>query len=113
MLARTSVRVRVSDNGGQRRTVQINPAMAVLHDAKSGAYWITPLTSSVRSGDDWIELPHSIDGAAFEGTSPWLRAPQVAGASKDLIAVVGRERVVTPSRWTDAPDDSKGRSAAD
>ncbi|MBC7461081.1 MAG: hypothetical protein H7287_06940 [Thermoleophilia bacterium] len=110
-LARGTVQVRVSDVAGRMRTVQLNPAMAVLLDAKSGAYWITPLTSSVRSGGGWIELPHSIDGAAFEGAHPWLHTPQVAGASKDLVAVVGRERVVTPSHWSDAPHDSKGHSA--
>ncbi|MCW2972262.1 MAG: hypothetical protein JWN72_535 [Thermoleophilia bacterium] len=110
VLARGTVQVRVSDASGRMRDVRLNPAMAVLHDAKSGAYWITPLTSSARSGSEWVELPHSIDGAAFEGAHPWLQAPRVAGASRDLVAVVGRDLVVTPSRWTDAPDDSRSRS---
>jgi hypothetical protein len=110
-LARTLVVARIEDSTGKVRRVSINPAMAVLLDAKAGAYWIAPLTSSIQSGGEWIEVPHSIDGAAFEGARPWLGGARVASASKDLVAVVGRDLVIAPERWHDAPDDSRVHTA--
>ena len=109
-LARATVSMRIATAEGRFQRVRLNPAMAVLLDAKAGAYWITPLHSSVQSGSEWIEMPHSIDGAAFEGARPWLAGARVASASADLIAVVGRDLVIAPERWHDAPDDSRSRA---
>lgn len=111
-IARTPVVVRVADAHGRLRRISLNPAMAVLLDAKAGAYWVTPLIGSIQSGQEWIEAPHSIDGAAFEGADPWLAPARIASASKDLVAVVGRDVVVTPEQWRDAPDDSRVHASA-
>ena len=61
----------------------------------------------MRSRGEWVDAPHSIDGDAFTGAAPILRTPTVLSATKDMVAVVGRDTVITPSPWTDAPDDSQ------
>jgi len=57
-----------------------------------------------------VEAPHTIDGGAFEGPNPLLRTPSIKSASSNLVAVVGRDTVLTPTRWRDAPDGSRLRS---
>jgi hypothetical protein len=106
-LAQRSEELSITLADGSTRTVTLHPAFAVLRDAHEGVYWLAPLRTTVRSGDDWIDAPHTIDGAAFEGTNPVLRTPTILTATRDMVAVVGRDSVITPGRWTDAPDDSQ------
>lgn len=107
LLAAVEVEVLVDVAGGRTRTMRVNPAIGVLHDPKAGAYWLAPLRTTVRANGEWAEAPHTIDGAAFSGRSPLLRKPAVSSASPDLVAVVGRDSVITPGEWADAPDDSR------
>jgi hypothetical protein len=106
-LAATAVELPITLADGSTRTVRLHPAIAVLRDAHEGVYWLAPLRTTVRSGDDWIDAPHTIDGAAFEGESPILRTPTILSATRDMVAVVGRDSVIVPERWTSAPDDSR------
>jgi hypothetical protein len=96
-----------SFRNGRTRTVQVNPAIAVLRDAKAGAYWLAPLRTTVRLGDEWLDAPHTIDGAAFEGPDRVLTGATVLSATRDMIAVVGRDTILKPAAWADAPDDSR------
>lgn len=107
LLARQAVDVSFSFRNGRTRTVQVNPAIAVLHDARAGAFWLAPLRTTVRLGDQWLDAPHSIDGPAFEGPDAVLRTPSVLSATRDMVAVVGRDALITPGRWTSAPDSSR------
>ncbi len=72
--------------------------IAVLRDAAAGAYFVAPLQTTVRLRDQWLEAPHTIDGLAFEGAGALLRTPTVTGMTRDVVAVVGRDTVVTPRR---------------
>src|SRR5690606_6329210 len=105
--AAVPVKVRMDMVDGSSRMVTIHPAIAVLRDAKAGAFWLAPLRTSIQSNGEWIEAPHTIDGGAFGGKKPALLAPVIRSATKDLVAVVGRDRVATPGIWSDAPDDSR------
>lgn len=105
-LARLTVQLQL-EVGGQLRTVEISPAIAVLRDARAGAYWLAPLRTTIRSGEEWVEAPHSIDGPAFEGGSQGRRGARVLSATRDMVAVVGRDTVLTPAEWADAPHDSR------
>ncbi len=107
LLANQPVEVSFSFRNGRTRTTEVNPAIAVLRDAKAGAYWLAPLRTTVRLGDEWLDAPHTIDGAAFEGADPVLTGATVLSASRDMVAVVGRDTVVKPAAWADAPDDSR------
>lgn len=107
LLARHPVDVSFSFRNGRVRQTSVNPAIAVLRDARAGTFWIAPLRTTVKLGTEWVDAPHAVDGAAFEGHDAVLRRPQVLSASRDLVAVVGADTVVTPQRWTDAPDDSR------
>jgi hypothetical protein len=107
LLAAKPVDVDVTLSDGSTRTVTMHPAIAVLRDSREGVYWLAPLRTTVRSGDDWVDAPHTIDGAAFEGEAPVLKTPSILTATRDMVAVVGRDTVVVPGRWTDAPDDSQ------
>jgi hypothetical protein len=106
-LAAKAVELPITLADGTTRTVRLHPAIAVLRDAREGVYWLAPLRTTVRSGDDWIDAPHTIDGAAFEGDAPLLRTPTILSSTRDMVAVVGRDSVITPGRWTNAPDDSQ------
>ncbi|MCW2920221.1 MAG: hypothetical protein JWL76_95 [Thermoleophilia bacterium] len=107
LLSREPVELSFSFRNGRTRTVQVNPAIAVLRDAKAGAFWLAPLRTTVRLGDQWLDAPHSIDGPAFEGADAVLTAPTVLSATRDMVAVVGRDLVLKPGAWTDAPDESR------
>ncbi|MEO6866833.1 MAG: hypothetical protein ABI200_02310 [Gaiellales bacterium] len=106
LLAAAAVDVSFSFRNGVKRTVQIHPAIAVLHDAKAGAFWLTQLDTTVKLGDDWVDAPHSIDGPAFEGANALLRTPTVLSATRSMVAIVGRDTVLQPQRWDRAPHDS-------
>lgn len=110
LLARDAVDVTFSFRNGRTRTVAVNPAIAVLHDAAAGAFWLTPLQTTVRLGDQWLDAPHTIDGPAFEGADAPLTSATVRSATRDMVAVVGRDAVIVPTAWTDAPDDSLDRA---
>jgi hypothetical protein len=110
LLSRESVELSFSFRNGRTRTVQVNPAIAVLRDAKAGAFWLAPLRTTVRLGDQWLDAPHTIDGPAFEGADPVLTSAKVLSATRDMVAVVGRDTVLTPGPWADAPDDSIDRA---
>lgn len=86
----------VDFGGGEVRSV--HPAIAVLRDARHGAWWLAPLQTTVRRGTEWIEAPHTIDGAAFTGPDAWLRSVQVHSNSRVLVAVVGADTVLRPTR---------------
>lgn len=105
LLAQVPVEVTLRIRG-RARTVSLHPAIAVLRDARAGAFWLAPLHTTVRSGAEWIEIPHTIDGAAFAGRWPLLRTPHVSSATQEMVSVVGRETVLKPSAWRDAPRDS-------
>ena len=107
LLSRELVDLTFSFRNGRTRTVQVNPAIAVLRDAKAGAFWLAPLRTTVRVGDQWLDAPHTIDGPAFEGADAVLKPATVLAATRDLVAVVGRDLVLKPSVWADAPDDSR------
>lgn len=107
LLAQQPVEVSFSFRNGRVRHTSVNPAIAVLRDARAGTFWLAPLRTTVKLGADWVDAPHAVDGAAFEGHDAVLRRPQVLSASRDLVAVVGADTLVTPQRWTDAPDDSR------
>ncbi len=107
LLSATPVPVSFTYRNGRHGMISANPAIAVLRDAKLGAYWITPLSTTVKIGGNWVDAPHTIDGVAFDGADPAFVAPSVRSATRDLVAVVGVQRVVTPERWTDAPPDSR------
>lgn len=106
-LAATPVDLTFSFRNGRVRTTQVNPAIAVLRDAKAGAFWLAPLQTTVQLRGEWIDAPHAIDGPAFEGADALLRTPTVLTATRDMVAVVGRELVLKPGQWIGAPDDSK------
>lgn len=106
LLAQQAVRLDVDLSDGSTRSVSLHPAIAVLRDARAGAFWLAPLRTSVRSHGEWIEAPHSIDGDGFAGEHPLLRTPSVLSATRDMVTIVGRDTELTPGRWTDAPDDS-------
>jgi hypothetical protein len=110
LLARETVEMSFSFRNGRTRTTQVNPAIAVLRDARAGAFWLAPLRTTVRLGDQWLDAPHTIDGPAFEGADALLRPATVLSATRDMVAVVGRDAVLTPGVWTDAPDDSLDRA---
>ncbi|MCW2960868.1 MAG: hypothetical protein JWM25_652 [Thermoleophilia bacterium] len=105
-LAAKPIEIRMDMPGGRSRLVKVHPAIAVLRDAKAGAFWLAPLRTSVLSGNEWVEAPHTIDGGAFTGRNPVLLAPVIRSATRDMVAVVGRDRVATPQAWKTAPDDS-------
>ncbi len=107
LLARQTVEVSFSFRNGRTRTVQVNPAIAVLRDAKAGAFWLAPLRTTVRLGDQWLDAPHTIDGSAFEGAGAVLNTATVLSATRDMVAVVGRDLVLRPGVWAGAPDDSR------
>lgn len=107
LVARTPLQLDVDLRRGGTRSVSVNQAVGVLHDVRAGAYWIAPLMTTMRRGGEWFEAPHTIDGGAFEGEDPVLRAPKVRSATENLVAVVGRDVVITPTRWRDAPDGSR------
>lgn len=108
LLAGTTVELSFSFRNGRTRTTQVNPAIAVLRDAVAGAFWLAPLRTTVRLGDQWLDAPHTIDGPAFEGDA-LLTSASVLSATRDMVAVVGRDAVLKPGAWTDAPDDSLDR----
>lgn len=101
-LATHAVRVDVQAHGGDVRSVELNPAIAVLRDARAGTFWLTPLSTTIKVQDDWVEIPHSIDGIAFEGALPVLARPAVRSATQSMVALVGRDTVITPEHWADA-----------
>jgi hypothetical protein len=105
-LAAKPVEISFSFRNGRVHTAPVNPAYAVLRDAHHGVYWLAPLRTTVRLRDEWVEAPHTVDGLAFEGRQPLLATPTVFSATKDMVAVVGRDTVLTPATWVDAPDDS-------
>lgn len=107
LLAQQPVDVSFSFRNGRIGHTSVQPAIAVLRDAREGAFWIAPLRTTVKLGAEWVDAPHAVDGLAFQGRAPVLRTPQVLSATRDLVAVVGADTVVTPQRWTDAPDDSR------
>lgn len=107
MLAKEPVELRFSFRNGRIRSAEVHPAIAVLRDAKAGAFWLAPLHTTVRLGDEWRDAPHAIDGPAFGGSDPVLHAPTVLTATRDLVAVVGAAEVVRPGKWISAPDDSR------
>lgn len=106
LLAQTPVDVEFSFRNGRTRTVSVHPAIAVLRDAKAGAYWLAPLQTSVNLRGEWVDAPHTIDGGAFDGNDAVLRTPSILSATRDMVAVVGADSLLVPGRWTDAPDDS-------
>lgn len=106
-LAARPVEVSFSYRNGRVGTVAVNPAFGILRDARAGAFWLAPLETTVQLRGEWVDAPHTIDGPAFEGAKALLGTPTVLSATRDMVAVVGRETVLTPSVWTDAPDDSK------
>lgn len=99
LLAAIPVELRVDVAGVGARTIKLNPAIAVLLDAKSGAYWLAPLRTTMRVGNEWVDAPHAIDGAGFTGATPTFRHARVLSATPDMVAVVGAELVVKPGRW--------------
>lgn len=107
LLAQGPVDVSFSFRNGRVRETSVNPAIAVLRDSRAGTYWLAPLRTTVKLGAEWVDAPHAVDGAAFEGQGAVLRRPTVLSATRDLVAVVGAATVVVPQRWTDAPDDSR------
>ncbi|MCB0878003.1 MAG: hypothetical protein KDC46_03370 [Thermoleophilia bacterium] len=107
VLAKAPVELSFSYRNGRLGTAQVNPAIAVLRDAHAGVYWLAPMHTTVRRRDQWLDAPHTIDGAAFTGADPLLARPQVLTATRDLVAVVGATDVIRPGTWADAPDDSK------
>ncbi|MCW2956964.1 MAG: hypothetical protein JWO69_1833 [Thermoleophilia bacterium] len=106
-LAAVPVKVRMDMLHGRSKLVTIHPAIAVLRDARAGAYWLAPLHTTVRSNGEWRDAPHTIDGGAFQGGSPAFRTPVVRSATSEMVAVVGRDRVMTPKEWRTAPHDSR------
>ncbi|MCW2928377.1 MAG: hypothetical protein JWM86_2345 [Thermoleophilia bacterium] len=110
LLAATPVQVEFSFRNGRTRSVEVHPAIAVLRDAKAGAYWLAPLQTTVQLRGEWLDAPHSIDGPAFGGDDAVLRTPSILSATRDMVAVVGRDSVIVPGRWTSAPADSIVRS---
>lgn len=106
LLAKQAVQLDVDLADGTTRTVSLHPAIAVLRDARAGAFWLAPLRTTVKSHGEWIDAPHSIDGDAFLGEQPLLRTPTVLSATREMVTVVGRDSELTPGRWRDAPDDS-------
>ena len=110
LLARQTVDVSFSFRNGRTRTIEVNPAIAVLRDTRAGAFWLAPLRTTVRLGDQWLDAPHTIDGLAFEGANPVLHTPTVLTATRDMVAVVGRDAVIKPAKWTTAPDGSLDRT---
>lgn len=106
-LSARAVEVSFSYRNGRIGTVDVNPAIAVLRDAKAGAFWLAPLETTVQLRGEWVDAPHTIDGAAFDGGKSLLGTPRVLTATRDMVAVVGRDLVLKPSTWTDAPDDSR------
>ncbi len=109
LLAREPVELSFSFRNGRTRTTQVNPAIAVLRDATAGAFWLAPLHTTVRLRDQWLDAPHTIDGPAFEGADALLSSATVLSATRDMVAVVGRDAVLKPGVWADAPDDSLDR----
>jgi hypothetical protein len=107
LLARQPADIEFSYRNGRFGSVTVAPAIAVLRDATAGAYWLAPLRTTVRRGDQWLDAPHAIDGAAFSGNRPLLITPRVLSATSVMVAVVGAESLITPERWVDAPHDSK------
>jgi hypothetical protein len=107
LLAKQPVDLSFSFRNGRTRTAQVHPAIAVLRDSRAGAFWLAPLQTTVRLGNEWLDAPHAVDGPAFSGEDPVLATPTVRTATRDLVAVVGATTVVTPTRWTNAPDDSR------
>ena len=110
LLARDLVDVSFSFRNGRVRTTQVHPAFGVLRDSAAGAFWLTPLHTTVKLRNEWLDAPHAIDGPAFDGADAVLARPEVRTATRDLVAVVGAREVIRPDRWTDAPDDSLGRA---
>jgi hypothetical protein len=106
-LAARPVEVSFSYRNGRVGTVAVNPAFGVLRDARAGAFWLAPLETTVQLRGEWVDAPHTIDGPAFEGAKALLGTPTVLSATRDMVAVVGKETVLKPSVWTDAPDDSR------
>jgi hypothetical protein len=106
-LAATPVEVSFSYRNGRVGSVAVNPAFGILRDSRAGAFWLAPLQTTVQLRGEWVDAPHTIDGAAFQGAKALLGTPTVLTATRDMVAVVGKEAVLKPSTWTDAPDDSK------
>lgn len=106
-LASNAVPVEFSYRNGRIGSAQVHPAYAVLRDARAGAFWLARLETAVQLRGEWVDAPHAIDGPAFAGADAVLRTPKVLSATRDMVAVVGADLVLKPSRWTTAPDDSK------
>ena len=106
-LAAAPIDLEFSYRNGRVGTAQVHQAIAVLRDARAGAFWLAPLETTVQLRGEWVDAPHAIDGPAFEGADALLRTPTVMSATRDMVAVVGKELVLTPAQWIDAPDDSK------
>lgn len=107
LLAQHPVTVDFSYRNGRLGSTQVTPAIAVLRDVTAGVFWLAPLHTTVRRGDEWLDAPHTIDGPAFEGDRPLLTRPRVLSATSLLVAVVGANSVIRPEKWSDAPNDSK------
>ena len=99
VIAMATVAVSFSFRNGRLRTIESHPAVAVLRDARAGAFWIAPLQTTVQLRGEWVEAPHSIDGAAFDGRDAMLRTPTILSATRDMVAVVGRDSVIKPQLW--------------
>ena len=99
-IARTPVRVSTDADGVP--AIDVNPAIAVMR-APDNSFWLAPLLTSMRTGNVWHEVPHTIDGAAFAGNDPLVRGTTIRAASPDLVAVVGRDTVLEPAPWPNAP----------
>jgi hypothetical protein len=107
LLTAKTVDVDVSYRNGRVGTAHVHPAIAILRDAKAGAFWLAPLQTTVQLRGEWVDAPHTIDGPAFEGAKSLLRGATVLSATRDMVAVVGKDSILRPATWTDAPDDSR------
>lgn len=103
LLTKNPIDLTFSFRNGRTRTTQVYPAIAVLRDSRAGAFWLAPLHTTVRLGDEWLDAPHSIDGPAYEGDDPVLHSPKIYSATRDLVAVVGANAIIKPERWVTAP----------
>jgi len=106
LITAVPVDVQFSFRNGRLGTTPVHPAIAILRDSRAGAFWLAPLQTTVRFQGEWLDAPHTIDGPAFEGEEPLLATPKILSATRDMVAVVGRDTVLKPGVWADAPDDS-------
>jgi hypothetical protein len=108
-LTETPVEIKASVRGARARRLLIQPAVAVLHDAPRGTFWLAPLRTTMRLGATWIDAPATVDPIrALDGTTIIIDSPNtVRASSPSTVAIVGASRVVTPTLWADAPDDAR------